>query len=391
MRSITRPAPALRVARPAGAAAKATPEARADRRLLGMLLVPAIGLAALGLVMVLSASSVSAYAQYGSSFLFFKRQLLYAVVGAALLLTVSRMRYRSWAGLAVPILGVSAVLLALILIPGLGREAGGSVRWIDLGFFNLQPSEPAKVGLICFAAALLAKKWKYLGDLRHVCFPLLPVVGFMAFLVMLQPDLGTTMVMVVTVFVMLFVAGVSLKWLSVAFAAGSAIGVVLILSAGYRAARLFSWLNPSSDVQNTGYQLYQSLIGLGSGGLFGVGLGASRQKWSVLPNAHTDFIFSIIGEELGLLGALVVLSMFGVMLYAGVRIALRAPDAFGRLLAAGITAYLGFQALVNVGAVIGILPITGVPLPFISFGSSAMLANMAAAGMLCNICRTARR
>jgi cell division protein FtsW len=208
---------------------------------------------------------------------------------------------------------------------------------------------------------------------------------------MLQPDLGTTLIIAATVFLMLFVAGVRMRYLSAAAIVGGLVGMGLIMSADYRRVRFLSFLHPWQDVKNTGYQLAQSLIALGSGGWTGVGLGASRQKWAYVPNAHTDFIFSILGEELGLVGEIVVLAAFGVLLYAGIRVAASARDVFGRLLAAGIVCWFGLQALINLGAVTGLLPITGVPLPFLSYGGSSLVVSLAAVGILVNIANAPAR
>jgi cell division protein FtsW len=205
---------------------------------------------------------------------------------------------------------------------------------------------------------------------------------------MRQPDLGTTVILAGTIFVLLFIAGVRLRYLGIAGIAGAAIGWILIMSAAYRRARFLSFLSPWKDPQNAGYHLIQSYIALGSGGLFGVGLGASRQKWMYVPNAHTDFIFSILGEELGLFVAICVLALFAVLLYGGIRVAARAPDTFGRLLASGIVSWLGLQTIVNLGAVTGLLPITGVPLPLLSYGGSSLVVTLGAIGILVNIART---
>ncbi|MGH2691931.1 MAG: putative lipid II flippase FtsW [Actinomycetota bacterium] len=348
-------------------------------------------LVSVGLVMVLSASSVQAYEDYGSSFLFFLRQAAYAAVGATGLWVAARMRYQAWRHLSLPLLAASATLLVLVLIPGFGKVAGGSARWIELGPVTIQPSEPAKLAVIAFAAALLAGRWKRLADPRQLAIPLAPVLGVVCLLIMLQPDMGTTIIVVSTVGVLVFAAGAGLKHLLVAATGLVTLGLGLIFVEGYRWARFISFGDPWQDPQGTGYQAIQSLTALGSGGWFGLGLGAGRQKWDYLPNAHTDFIFSIIGEELGLIGALLVLSLFGLLVYAGVRIALHAPDAFGRLLAAGITGWFAVQALTNLGAVTGLLPITGVPLPFVSFGGSALVVSLVAVGILISISRSSRR
>ena len=370
-------------------AARRASRMAAARRSIGFLLLPTVFLTVTGLVMVLSASSVSAYARYGSSFLFFWRQLAYAAVGAVALLCTARMRYRTWQRLAAPLLAATAILLALVLHPGAGRVAGGSARWLALGPVTVQPSELAKLAVVVFAAAVLARKWGLLGDPTHLVVPLVPVVGVVCAMVYVQPDLGPTVILVGSVFLLLFTAGVRLRYLVVS--GGLLSALALLTMQPYQRARLVAFLDPWADARNTGYQLIQSLIALASGGWFGVGLGASRQKWMYVPNAHTDFIFSILGEELGLVGAFLVLAAFGALLYGGVRVALRAPDTFGRLLAAGIVSWLGLQIVVNLGAVTGLLPITGVPLPLLSYGGSSLVVTLAAVGTLVSIARASAR
>jgi len=234
---------------------------------------------------------------------------------------------------------------------------------------------------------VLTRKARLLGDVRHLLVPVLPTTLLLAALVMLEPDLGTTLLLCAIAFGMLFVAGTPLLLLGGIGSLGLAAGAALIMSADYRRTRFLSFMNPTADPQNGGYQFIQGRLALGSGGLLGVGLGAGRQKWSYVPNAHTDFIFAIIGEELGLLGTLSILLLFVAFAYAGVRVAQRAPDPFGRYLAGGVTIWIVVQALVNIGAVVGVLPITGVPLPLVSFGGSSMLVLLAATGMLLNVAR----
>jgi cell division protein FtsW len=357
----------------------------ATRRTIALLLGSTAFLVGTGLIMVLSSSSISAFAEYGDSFRYFQRQIAYAVVGVLALLLTSRMRYSAWQRLATPLLAVTFVMLAVVLHPSAGIEAYGSSRWFQIGSVTVQPSEIAKLSLVLFAAAAITRKWERLDDLGHLAIPLLPVGILCCGMVMLQPDLGTTAILAASVFLMVFVAGVRLRYLSVAAIVGTAVGTGLIMSADYRRIRFLSFLHPWEDARNTGYQLAQSLIALGSGGWTGVGLGASRQKWQYVPNAHTDFIFSILGEELGLLGEMVVLVAYGALIYAGIRIAARATDVFGRLLAAGIVSWFGLQALINLGAVTGLLPITGVPLPFLSYGGSSLVVSLAAVGILVNI------
>ena len=364
--------------------------ARADarsRRIVTLLLGSTAFLVATGLVMVLSASSVSAFADFGDSFVFVQRQAVYAVIGVLALVVTSRMRYDVWKRLALPLLLLTLGMLIVVLHPSSGIEAYGSSRWFRVGPVTVQPSELAKFTLVVFTAAVMTRKWGKLDDLGHLAMPLLPVAAIVCGLVMLQPDLGTTVIISGTVFLVLFAAGVRLRYLTSAGVAGAVIGAGLIMSADYRRVRFLSFLHPWDDAQSTGYQLIQSLIALGSGGFTGVGLGASRQKWEYVPNAHTDFIFSILGEELGLLGEIVVLLAFASLLYAGIVIATRTTDVFGRLLASGIVAWFGLQMLVNLGAVTGLLPVTGVPLPFLSYGGSSLVVSLAAVGVLVGIAR----
>jgi cell division protein FtsW len=363
------------------------PERAAPDRAVALLLVVTASLLLIGVAMVLSASSVSAFDQFGSSFLFFNRHVAYGAAGVALAAVTARMRYRAWERLSKPLLLVAVVLLAMVLHPAVGIRAGGSSRWLGAGPITVQPSELAKLAVVAFVATVLARRWRFLHRPRSLAFPVVPVVGAVCALILLQPDLGTAVIVGGTAFAMMFVAGAGLKHLAFGGGTTLAVGFAAIYAEGYRWARLMSFGNPAADPQGNGYQALQSFIGLGSGGLFGVGLGASRQKWLTLPNAHTDFIYSIIGEELGLVGALLVLSLFGLFVYAGIRIALGAPDRPGQLLAAGITAWIGLQAVVNLGAVTGLLPITGVPMPFVSFGGSSLVVSLAAVGVLVSVGR----
>ena len=375
----------LRIARPRRSR---VPDAAAETRTsLRLLLIPAVSLTLVGIVMVLSASSVSAITECGSGFCFFLRQVIYALVGMGALVVARRLDYHVWQRVSVPLLGVSVLLLLLALHPAAGVSAYGASRWLSLGPVTIQPSEIAKLALIAFASTVIVRKWKRLDDPWHLAIPLVPVVIAVAGIVILQRDLGTTIILCGTVFVMLFVAGVRIRYLGVAGLGALAAAAVLILGEGYRRARFLSSFHPFADPQGSGYQLIQGYIALGSGGWFGVGLGASRQKWQYVPNAHTDFIFAILGEELGFIGELVVLALFATLIYAGIRISVRAPDTFGRLLAAGITAWLGLQTIVNLGAVTGLVPITGVPLPLVSFGGSALVATLTAIGVLANVAR----
>jgi cell division protein FtsW len=359
----------------------AVTEAAAARRTVGLLLAVTAFLTVGGIIMVLSASSVYACST-GSCFVFFERQSAYAVVGALAFLITARMRYPVWRRLAVPFLGAEVILLLLLMHPA-AIEVQGSARWIALGPVTIQPSELAKLASIVFSASLLSRPRRRPEDVSQVALPLFGGIGIVAGLVFLQPDLGTTTVLVGTVAALLFVAGVRLRLLLIGGATMGAVALATLKP--YQWARITAFLHPQANRQDTAYQLSQSLIALGSGGWLGVGLGASRQKWMYVPNAHTDFIFSILGEELGLIGEIVVLAAFGALLFAGVRIAAKAPDAFGRLLASGIVSWFGIQIVVNLGAVTGLLPITGVPLPFLSYGGSSLVVSLAAVGILVNV------
>ncbi len=357
-----------------------------------LICITTCALVVLGLTMILSASSVSSFANYGSSFLFFKRQLLWAVVGVVGYALLARTDYRHAKGLGYPAFLISAVLLAAVLVPGIGIVAGGSARWIGLGPFSFQPSEIAKLALILFCGEVFARKQeRSLRVLGHTALPLLPALGVLSVLVMLQPDLGTTLLLGAIGLGMLFVAGAPLAYVVPLGGVGAAVATLAALSEDYRRARILAFLDPWKDPLNTGYQTIQSLIALGSGGWLGVGLGASRQKWMYIPNAHTDFIYAILGEEMGLLGTLAVLGMFAFLTYLGVQTARRAPDRYGALLASGITLWISVQALVNIGAVTATLPITGVPLPLVSFGGTSLVVSLAAMGVLTNIASQARR
>lgn len=359
-------------------------------RAYAALFLTAVLLALLGLVMILSASSVEAYKKYGSSFLFFYRQCVGVLLGLISMVVLARMDYRNLRKAARPIYGLSVLLLAAVLFPGVSVTRGGSTRWLDLGPVVFQPSEFAKIGLILFCAHVLAQKGDAVKDAHEMAVPVVPATALVTALVMLQPDLGTSVIAVSCAATVLYLAGARLRHLAVLGGATSAAAAALALSEGYRRARIFSFLNPWADPLNTGYHIIQGQIALGSGGWFGVGLGASRQKWSYVPNAHTDFIYAILGEELGLAGTLLVLLMFGFFLAMGIRVARRAPDKFGMLLAGGITGWIATQGLINMGAVSGLLPITGVPLPLISFGGSSLVFTMAGIGILLSVAKRGR-
>ena len=356
------------------------------------LLVVVTALVLLGLVMVMSAASVSDLRTSGSAWDSFTRQAVFALVGVVGMFVVMHQHYGLWRRLATPFLVVSFVLLALVLVPGVGVGANGATRWLGAGSLRIQPSELAKLAMIIWSARWLAEDShrEALRDDPRVLRPVLLALGAIAVLLLLQPNLGTLIITAGAVGAVVFVSGASLTRLAGWGAVGVTAACVAALSADYRRARLLGFLHPWDDPANTGYQTIQSLVGIAGGGITGVGLGASRAKWGFLPYAHTDFIFAIIAEELGLIGALTVLSLFVALGYFGVRAALRAPDTFGMLLAAGITTWFVLQALVNIGAVVGLLPITGVPLPFVSYGGTSLVVNLLAMGVLLSVARHGR-
>ena len=356
-----------------------------------LLLVSTLLLLTLGLVMVFSASSVRAYETFHSSYAIAAKQAMFIGLGLPLMWLASRTPVRIWRLAGYPLLVLGITLLVLVLVPGVGNGVDGAVRWIPLpGGFNMQPSELAKLALVLWGSDLLVRKKKVLSRPRHLFVPLLPVTAVVLALIMLEPDLGTTVATTVVVVALLWVVGTPARYFAAFLAGVAALAGLLAVSEPYRMARLVSFTDPCSDVHrlNGGFQACQGLLAMGSGGVFGLGLGASREKWAGgLPNAHTDFVFAIIGEELGLLGSLTVLVLFATLVFGGVRVAKRTTDPFARLAASGVTAWLGVQAVINIGAVVGLLPITGIPLPLVSFGGSALLLTLIGIGMLLSFAR----
>jgi cell division protein FtsW len=339
-----------------------------------------------GLVMILSASSVAALSDYGSSWYFFDRQLIWAVGGVIAFVAASSFDYHWWRRAAPWLLGLSAIGLIVVLVPGIGIMVDGSRRWLGAGAIRVQPTEVAKLALLCCGANVLARRADRLHDWRQWT-PVLFMLGLLAGLVMLEPDLDSAIVLALIGFALLVVSGVRRSHLMSLGAGAVAMVTALAFAAPYRRARMLAFLHPWKDQANTGYQIAQSLIALGSGGVSGVGLGAGRAKWMFLPNAHTDFIFAVIGEELGLVGCLLVLALFAAFGLVGFRVARRAPDRFGMLLAAGVTAWIVGQAAINLGAVVGLLPVSGITLPFLSAGGSSLVITMLGAGILANVAR----
>lgn len=355
-----------------------------------ILMIVTFTLLAIGLIMVYSASAIWADYKFHDSFFFAKRQLLFAGVGIVAMFFVMNIEYWTWKNLAKVILIICFVLLILVLIPGIGNVRNGSRSWIGVGAFSIQPSEFMKLAMIAFLAKYLSENQRYITSFKKGLVPSLGLV-FLAFgMIMLQPDLGTGTVMVGTCIVMIFVAGAKIRH----FVGLGLLGVLgfagLIISAPYRIKRITSFLDPWSDPQDSGFQIIQSLYAIGPGGLFGLGLGQSRQKFFYLPEPQTDFIFAILAEELGFIGGSFILLLFALLLWRGIRIALGAPDLFGSFLAVGIIAMIAIQVMINIGVVTGLMPVTGITLPFLSYGGSSLTLMLVAIGVLLNISRHSR-
>ncbi|MEI7750266.1 MAG: putative lipid II flippase FtsW [Candidatus Moraniibacteriota bacterium] len=341
----------------------------------------------IGLVMVASAGVAYGNLRFEDGYFFFKRQLFGVGVGLVALFLFQKISYRFWRTVAIPLFFGAIGLLVLVLIPGMGTTAYGAARWIQLGPIPpFQPSEAMKLALIVYFAAWFSGK----DPMRKTDFfegvvPFLLMLGVIAFLIMKQPDTGTLGILFVIAMSMFFAAGARLSHIGVLIGSGLAGLSVLVLLAPYRMKRLLVFLNPEHDPSGAGYQIRQALIALGSGGILGVGLGHSRQKFLYLPEPMTDSIFAVLGEELGLIGCAVVISLFLFFAYRGFRIAKNAPDEFGRLLAVGIVSWIVFQAFINIFAITGLMPLTGVPLPLISYGGTSLAAILGAVGILLNI------
>ncbi|MGH8908023.1 MAG: putative lipid II flippase FtsW [Egibacteraceae bacterium] len=347
----------------------------------------------LGLVMTFSASFVQAAKQTGDAFGIFSKQLLWCGVGLVPMLAGAALDYRRWRPLAGPLMLATLVAGTVVLVPGLGVEVNGARRWFDLGVANFQPSELLKLTLPLFLAHVVAARWRDVrrGDVQALLVPAVPVIVISSLLVLLEPDLEIAVLIVVIGGIVLYVAGLPGQIVATGAGLATAVAAAGIVSTPFRRARFAAWMNPTAYADTFGYQTVQGFIALGSGGWFGRGLGQGRGKWLYIPNAHTDFIFAIIGEELGLFGALFVLGLYVALGVGGIRVARRAPDAFGRLLATGITAWLLLQATINVGSVVGLFPVTGVTLPLVSFGGSSLVFTMLGLGILMSIARAAQQ
>lgn len=345
-------------------------------------------LVALGIVMIYSSSSIYAFEKYHDGFFFLKRHLFFILLGIFFIFLIMIEDYRKLRKFAHPLIFIAIILLILVLIPGIGREVSGARRWFRFKFLSFQPSEFANLALIIYLADFISRKESLIRSFRKGFAPALCMIGTISFLLLLQPDLGSAIALSAVALLMLYIAGTKPSYLFSLLLISIPFLYLLIFRVAYRRARILSFLNPWMDPQGSGFQLIQSQIALGSGKLFGVGLGHSRQKLFYLPAAHTDFIFSIIGEELGLFGTVGVVVLFMLLIYEGIKIIKNASDRFGYFLSLGIVLMFSFKALINIGVSCGLFPTKGLPLPFISYGGSSFVFDMISLGLLANIART---
>ncbi|MGH2448290.1 MAG: putative lipid II flippase FtsW [Chloroflexota bacterium] len=355
------------------------------------LLLPLIALLCIGLLMVYGASILTSYTDYGSQYYVLEREVVWVALAGLTIFVCCRVSFERWRKAALPLATLSFALLILVLIPHFGHMSHGARRWFDLrGLGTLQPSELAKLGLVLYGAAWLNSRGDRLRQLKTGLLPFGLMVCSFAALILKEPDLGTAIILATTLFSMYFLAGGGMKHLAIIGALGLGAGWVMIMHSSYQYARFIAFLNPWHDPTGNGYQIQQALLALGSGGIFGDGMGNSAQKLAFLPAPDTDSILAFIGEEWGLIGTVTILCLFLVIAYRGIRITVNAPDGFSRLLAGGITSWITFQALMNFAVITSSIPFTGVPLPFISYGGSSMIIGAAAMGILLNISRYSR-
>ena len=346
-----------------------------------------VALICVGVVMIYSASSIYAWERYKDSAFFLKRHLAFLGIGLVLMFLVMLFDYRKLSRYAKPLLIISFVLLGLVLVPGLGREVSGARRWFRFKFLSFQPSELANLAVLIYVADFISRKQDIIKSFIKGFMPPLCVLGATSVLILIQPDLGTVVALAGVVFIMLYISGVRVTHLLSVFLLSLPALYLLVFAVPYRRARILAFLNPWIDPKGSGFQIIQSQVAIGSGGIFGVGLGHSRQKLFYLPAAHTDFIFSIIGEELGLIGTLAVVFLFMIFILQGLKVIRNASDRFGYFLALGLVLMIALRAVINIGVSCGIFPTKGLPLPFISYGGSSFIFDMVAVGILINIAR----
>ncbi len=342
----------------------------------------------IGTVMIYSASSIYAWERYKDSLFFLKRRISFLIIGSILTLLVMSIDYKKLRRWAKPLLILSIALLVLVLIPHIGREIAGARRWFRIKFISFQPSELANMAVIIYIADFISRKCDQIKTFWQGFLPPMFILGMTGLLILAQPDLGTVLALAIVVFIMLFVAGVRVSYLLSVIMVSLPLLYILIFNVPYRRMRIMAFLNPWLDPKGSGFQVIQSQIALGSGGLFGVGLGHSKQKLFYLPAAHTDFIFSIIGEELGLLGTVAVIILLIVFIQQGLKVIKNAADKFAYFLSLGLVLMISLKAIINIGVSCGILPTKGLPLPFISYGGSSFVFDLISVGILMNIART---
>jgi cell division protein FtsW len=365
------------------------PEAEISAKLYYALLIATFGLLFIGIVMILSASTTVSYKQFSNQYIIFLRQLMFAGIGVVMMMAISRLPkvfFFKWSKAA---LWISIVLLVLVLIPSIGISVAGQRNWISLwGPFRLQPSEIAKLTLIVWGSVVLSKQIRSkVTTWQNLLVPVFPVGAIIAILVILEGDLGTALIIGPILLSLFFAVGAPVKLFTWSAMAGL-LGILLLsIQEGYRVQRFLSWINPSAENQDAGWQVMHGKYALASGGWTGIGLGASKEKWGWLPAAHTDFIFAVVGEELGLVGTLIVLALIGTIAYVALTLARKTNDLFTKLIATAVMAWIVVQSIINVGAVLGLLPVTGVPLPLVSYGGSSLVFTMSAIGVLMAVLR----
>ncbi|WP_195939879.1 stage V sporulation protein E [Romboutsia sp. 1001713B170131_170501_G6] len=338
----------------------------------------------IGIIMVFSASFVQSSFKHHDAYYFLKRNVIYAILGFICMITISNIDYKVWKRNTKPI-GIVAIILLILVLTPLGIKANGARRWLGVGAFTIQPAEIAKFATIIITAKLIEKKYENIKSFRKGLIPLMLVPILFFTLIMGQPNMSTAGTIILVTFVMVFVAGMSMKIVGFMFGSGIALFLALGLTSEYRLKRILSFLDPFQDPLGNGYQVIQGLYALGSGGLFGMGLGKSQQKWFYIPEPQNDFIFAIIGEELGLIGCAVVIMLFVILVYRCVRIALKCDNIFSCMVVIGIGAQIGIQAALNIAVATSSMPVTGVALPFISYGGTSLIIFMSAIGIVLNI------
>ena len=349
------------------------------------LLFPVLLLVGMGIVMVYSASSALAIKKFGSGYFFLQKQAMFSLIGIVVLVVFSYIPFRLYRVLVYPVLAAAIAMLVAVVFSGLGVTAGGSARWLQLGPVQFQPSELARLALVIYMAYSMSKKGEQLRDFYVGFLPHFLVLGLFTGLLLVQPDFGSIVIFAALTWIMLFVGGCRITHLLSVIVVLAPMAWLFMTHAEYRVKRLMSFMDPWQYPADEGYQIVHSLMAFGTGGITGVGIGKGYQKLFYLPEPHTDFIFSVVGEELGLIGVMTVILLYGIMLMRGIRIARHAQDRFGSLLAMGITVTLGLQACINMGVALGMLPTKGLTLPFLSYGGTSLLINMAAVGIMMNI------